>query len=413
MKSNPIATPTQHALERRALELLREPRIEAARAELHDEWLRMAKPSQDQRRCFESSFEEVMFCATVWSLVQDAERPEIATITRLAHRVGDTAIPGSRYGVDNPDSVYRVIPIDGAERYVIRGRVAERRLTENHFTLWDAAMNTVDTLSGNDLVLGEDRRFEITVDADPANGRPNHIRSSPAAREFFIRDVLLDWARDEPNELSIERLGDVPRMPARSDAEQIEATLALMRAWVENSLRWNRQALDESPNSLSFTIDRETDGALRNQLYVMGYFDLADDEAMILDVHTGGARYFIAPITNLWGTSNEIVHRTSCLNSHQSAANPDGTLSYVVSLEDPGVHNWLDPCDMRDGFLTLRWAEFPGGTPSAQVRVESRVVPHGRLREELPRTTRWVTPEERRAQLAERARSYAWRLQDH
>jgi hypothetical protein len=327
LRSNPIATPTQHAVERRALELLRQPRIEAVRTELHDEWLRIAKPSHDQLGCFESSFEEVMFCATVWSLVQDAERPEIVTITRIAHRIGDTPIPGSRYGVDNPDSAYRVIPIDGEERYVIRGRVPERRLTENHFTLWDAAMNTVDTLSGNDLVLGEDRRFEITVDADPANGRPNHIRSSPAAREFFIRDVLLDWERDEPNELSIERLGDAPKRPARSDAEQIEATIALMRAWVENSLRWNRQALDEPPNSLSFTIDRETDGALRNQLYVMGYFDLADDEAMILDVHTGGARYFIAPITNLWGTSNEIVHRTSCLNSHQSDANPDGTLS--------------------------------------------------------------------------------------
>ena len=67
---------------------------------------------------------------------------------------GHARCRGSRWGIDNPDSIYRVIPISGDERYLIRGRVAERRMTENYFTLWDANMNTVDVLSGHDLVLG-------------------------------------------------------------------------------------------------------------------------------------------------------------------------------------------------------------------------------------------------------------------
>ena len=58
-----------------------------------------------------------------------------------------------------------------------------------------------------------DRRFTITVDGEPAGGRPNHVRSSPAAHEFYIRDVLLDWERDRVNELSIERLGPPPPRP--------------------------------------------------------------------------------------------------------------------------------------------------------------------------------------------------------
>ena len=32
------------------------------------------------------------------------------------------------------------------------------------------------------------------------------------------------------------------------------------------------------------------------------------------------------------------------------------------------VHNWLDPTDMPEGILTLRWAEFAGGTPGAVVQ---------------------------------------------
>ena len=78
-------------------------------------------------------------------------------------------------------------------------------MTENYFTLWQENMNTVDVLNGKDLVLDSDRRFEISVDSEPANGRPNHVRSAPEAHEFYIRDVMLDWAEDEPNELHVER----------------------------------------------------------------------------------------------------------------------------------------------------------------------------------------------------------------
>ena len=55
-----------------------------------------------------------------------------------------------------------------------------------------------------------DGSFTITVDSDPAGGRPNHVQSSPAAHEFYIRDVLLDWGRDDPNTFTVERLGGAP-----------------------------------------------------------------------------------------------------------------------------------------------------------------------------------------------------------
>lgn len=60
-----------------------------------------------------------------------------------------------------------------------------------------------------------------------------------------------------------------------------------MRNYADHTLRWNDQALKKPANDLAFTIDRDTDGALRNQLYVMGHFRIADDQALILDVHTG------------------------------------------------------------------------------------------------------------------------------
>jgi len=410
---NPIATTEQHEHERRALEMYQHPVIRQTREEVRKYWLEAARPSADMLRCFEAAFDEVMFGAIVWSMNTDAARPRVITISRLPHRVGELQIPGSRWGIDNPDSIYRVIPIDGAAHYVIRGRVAERRLVENYFTLWDETMKTVDVQSGHDLALNADREFEISVDATPANGRRNHIQSSPAAKEFYIRDVIHDWARDRANHLSIERLSGPPARAPRGGEEQVALAATYMRKYAENTMRWNQQALGRPVNSFSFTIDRDTDGALRNQIYIMGKFDLADDEALVLDVHLGGAKYFIAPITNIWGTTNEIVRRTGSLNSAQSKPNGDGTYTFVVSTADPGIHNWIDPDGMREGLMTLRWAEFDGGRPSPQLGVQSRIVKLAELSRAVPKDTAFVTPDGRRKQLAERAASYAWRLLDH
>lgn len=412
MISNPIATDEQHAHERRALELLKHPELQRTMQEVREHWLRAAAPDEELRARFDAAFEEVMFCAAVWSLNQDPQHPKVVTITRLEHHIGGLRVPGSRYGIDNPDSVYRVIPISGSERYLIRGRVPERRLTENYFALWDANMHSVAVFNGQDLVLGPDRSFAIEVDADPPDGRANHIRSTPTAHEFYIRDVLLDWERDRINTLSVEKLGPA-KTPPKSEAEQLSLTARFMRNYVDHTLRWNDQALRKPANDLAFTIDRDTDGALRNQLYVMGHFRIRDDQALVLDVHTGGAKYFLAPITNHWGTTNDIVNRTASLNLSQLAANADGSFTLVVAMQDPGVHNWLDPCGLHEGILTLRWAEFPGGQRTPETRAASRVVPIAQLRQALPAGTKFVTAAERREQLARRARSYAWRLQDH
>ncbi|HLG86838.1 MAG TPA: hypothetical protein VKZ79_06525 [Alphaproteobacteria bacterium] len=410
--SNPIATAEQAAFERRALKLLEHPEIRRTREEVRARWLAQAAPSADQRRAFDWAFDEVMFGAAIWSLNQDPQRPAVVTITRLPHKLGGLDIPGSRWGIDNPDSIYRVIPIDGGERYLIRGRVAEHRMTENYFTLWDEKMGTVDVLNGKDLVLGPDRSFTVTVDGEPANGRSNHIRSSPAAKEFYIRDVMLDWTKDRANELTIEKLGP-PKTPPRSEAEQVALTASFMRKYAENTVRWNAPALNKPVNSFQFTIDRDTDGALRNQVYILGHFRVADDEALVIDFRPGDAAYFIVPITNVWGTTNDIVGRTGSLNKSQSVPNPDGSYSFVVSIADPGVHNWVDPCGMHDGILTLRWAEFPSGRPGTDLGADSRVVKLSDLADTLPRGTKFVTPAERRQQCEARAQSYSWRLEEN
>jgi hypothetical protein len=409
MSDDPVATASQHAQELAALELIEHPTVKAAYRNVAETWLGRAKASQAMRERFDDAFAEVMFSAAVWSSNQDKLRPKVSCITRLAHPVDGHRIPGSRWGIDNPDSVYRVIPISGDERYEIHGQVGKNRMTENYFTLWDAHMGTVDVLNGRTMQVDSDGSFTITVDAEPANGRPNHVRTTAEAHEFYIRDVLLNWGLDDPNHFEVQRLGGPPGTPARTLDEQAEATAAMMAYFADFTGKLSHGVYKMAPNHFNLAWSADKVGAMRNQVYVMGRFDLAEDEAFVVDVSDGGAEYFTVPLSNIWGTTLDIVGRTGSLNKAQSVANDDGTYTYVISPVDPGVTNWIDSDGLREGILTLRMAEFGEAGPREDLGARGRVVKLDRLDAEVPHLPR-VNSAQRTAQLADRRTSYLRRL---
>lgn len=409
MPEDPVATASQHEQELAALELIEHPTVKAAYRTVAETWLGRAKASDAMRERFDDAFAEVMFSAAMWSSNQDKLRPKVSCITRLAHPVNGRRIPGSRWGIDNPDSVYRVIPISGDERYEIHGRVGEHRMTENYFTLWDANMGTVDVLNGRTMRVDSDGSFTITVDSEPANGRPNHVRSTPAAHEFYIRDVLLDWGRDDPNHLEVQRLGAPASTPTRTLDEQAEATAAMMDYFANFTGKLSHGVYKMPANQFNLAWSADKIGAMRNQVYVMGRFDLGPDEAFVVDLNDGGAEYFTVPLSNVWGTTLELVDRTGSLNKAQSVPNQDGTYTYVISPIDPGVANWIDSDGLREAILTLRMAEFSEAGPREDLGARGRVVKLDRLDAEVPHLER-VSPQQRAAQLAERRKGYLRRL---
>ena len=409
MASDPVATAAQHEQELAALELIEHPVVKAAYQSVAETWLGRARASEAMRQRFEDAFAEVMFSAAIWSSNQDKLRPKVSCITRLAHPVQDRRIPGSRWGIDNPDSVYRVIPISGDERYEIHGRVGEHRMTENYFTLWDARMGTVDVLNGRTMAVDSDSSFTITVDADAAHGRPNHVQTTAAAHEFYIRDVLLDWGRDDPNYVEVQRLGGSPVTPARTRDEQADATVAMMEYFANFTGKLSHGVYKMPPNHFNLAWSADKVGAMRNQVYVMGRFELAPDEAFVVDVSDGGAEYFTVPLSNIWGTTLDIVDRTGSLNKAQSVANSDGSYTYVIAPSDPGVVNWIDSDGLHEAILTLRMAEFGEAGPRADLGAHGRVVKLDRLDTEVPDLPR-VSPEQRKAELADRRAAYLRRL---
>ena len=409
--NNPINSQTQIKHELEALEIFNLKEIKEHKEQVRSFWLDLVKPSEVMLSCFENAFEEVMFGATIWALNQDPNYPKVITISRVSHEINNQKIPGSRWGIDNPDSVYRVIPIGGTQSYVIRGKLGKQLFNENHFTLWDENMKTIGLLSGNNIAVNSDGSFEIFVDPNGSKGKKNHIQTSAGAKEFYIRDTMIDWLNDRPNLLDIEIIPST-RSDKKLDAKtNLEIVKNYMHKWAANTTRWNQQALSKPVNEFSFKIDRDTDGALRNQVYLLGHFALPSlDHCIKLDVFLDGAKYFIAPITNIWGTTNNIVSKNGSLNNAQSKINADGTYTFVLSVNDPGNFNWLDPSNLTEGILTLRWSGFPNEVVGKNLYVKSALMLISDAIKEVDENHK-TSSKERESQLKHRRESYSWRTE--
>jgi len=138
---------------------------------------------------------------------------------------------------------------------------------------------------------------------------------------------------------------------------------------------------------------------LANQLQSGGYFQLADDEALVVTVDPGNAGYFTVPVYNDWTITDDYWNQQTSLNNAQAIANPDGTYTLVISPTDPGVANWVSTGGLNQGTISIRFQDLDT-TSTTLPTVSSQVVSLDELAAVLPATTVYVTPVERAEQLA-------------
>src|SRR5262249_27453379 len=133
-------------------------------------------------------------------------------------------------------------------------------------------------------------------------------------------------------------------------------------------------------------------GGLPKQAYYDGIYQIADDEALIVETALPvESRYWQILVADDRFATVDWVNRQSSLNDVQARIDSDGRPRVVVSRRDPGVPNWLDKADFPWGILQMRFnraSDFPDATVT-KVAVAD-------VREHLPADTPIVTPSERR-----------------
>ena len=423
---NPLATQEQLASEDLAMRLMQSDVVQQAIArgrQIMQADLRARTASG--RTTVELDLQELSFSACAMAAIADPTDPKVYWNINLPHQWFGRTVPGSRCGIDNPDNVYRLMAIDEQSSYVLTGQVPAAPPADVTFTIFPVWPGVVDVeakgifpaalggISLRDLELDAAGGFTLALDPTPSNGRRNHVQIRPGACVLFIRDSMSDWARETPLYLTVQRIaGPSPSAPQRDEtALRVLAAGNVERAarfWLDLPSKYYYQG---EANQLAVTTNPAI--AKGGQFTGNGHFELSDDEAYVLTLDPLGAAYVGVQLADLYGASLDYADHTASLNSAQMAANADGSLTYVLSLQDPGVYNWLDPTGLDTGLFMFR---YQGYDPD-KVRVESairteRVVKRSELESVLPRETRRVSREERRRQLAERVVAYNRRLDE-
>lgn len=415
-----LINPDQLARERLAIRIMDQP---AMRAALRRTEARYAADPQAKtpagRARLRLAARAIAFSAVHYAigLAHDPIRPQLFWCCKMAQKLGSLRTPGSGYGIDNPDNVYRMTHVDGRARYRISGRLLSSRPVQLHIEVRDAipgttAMNAeggvlLATLRDDEMKIAADGSFTISIDSDPAGSRANHLQIPPSGTfHVILRDLLGDWQRERPVPLTVERLSG-PDQPLASDAEIAAQAAALLDKIGPYWLDYDNRYLFSRPANTIRTPRIRPGG---RGMAASGHFALPQGQALVITGAPLGARSLGIQLTDPWGVAYDYINRTSSLNLAQSRANADGTITWVIASRDPGFVNWLDPGGQQNGIVTLRWQGLVAGTDPDRALGSVDVIPLSRLKQNLQGGTgMWLTPAGRRLQQKTRRDSHATR----
>lgn len=406
---NPLATQDQRELETLVLRIAAARAVRAAREQARA--LLVDNPTArtpDGAAGLDRALDQWVMAGVVAIANNDASRPRaLWAIDNTPREWFGHVFPGAAVAIDNPDNVNRTVPLDGAWAYRINGRFGRYATAQTSFIVTPAEDgqlrlgNTIAALTNRDLKTDADGRFAITLDQRPAAGRTNHMQIAEGPQMLAIRDSHSDW-RQQATEIEVVAVSGPEVRPPIDEGSLVQAAaesiVAFVAFWLEfKNTFWNTPPFNEVIGPLG------RDGGWGYQ--AGGRFKLADDEALVITTIDGGAAYMGFQVSDPWTISPYPLYATTSRNSSQITANPDGSYTYVISLIDPGVANWIDTAGLHEGWFMLRWQNLKATEAKSLLR-GARLVRVPELEPALPPGTPRATLQQRSAEIRKRATDY-------
>ena len=271
-----------------------------------------------------------------------------------------------KIGGDNPDGEYHLASIDGRYDYRITGN----RGSVRYFSLNVNAGRGMSKrrmaafLNDQTIDFDEQGNFTLLLSQQRPQAKGQWIEIPEDASNIMLRQYVADRSREELVNIAIGPLGEAPSLPDTRDTDIAEALSAMNYAFVFLATLHKivlPQAW-EQPNQF-FTTDADSLGGTissPDNLYMIGSFDVARDEALIIEVEPPQTRYWNIALETHWHEAVDYMHRPVSRTLDNVTIDPDGRVRFVIAHQDPEVPNWLDPMGNERGFMTLRWLDARG-----------------------------------------------------
>ena len=301
------------------------------------------------------------------------------------------------YGTPNPDTIYLSASVDGHGVYEIsghRGTVPDVSLMPFGVTK-GGSMQTASAFDFADLDVAADGMFKVVVSAERPTDAPQWWQMAPETQSLMIRSVSDDWGAHVEPRLAIVRRDADPRR-ARTDPAELRRRLQSYAAVVERMVMSGPARLEQlrstTPVNSLVGVDYSDSGGLGDQWYQEGYFELGDDQVLLLEARLDpGVRSWSLALTDSYFSTLDWANAQSSLNRGQTTIDADGVFRAVVAVDDPGIANWLDTTGHCAGAIQCRWS---GG--SAAPAMTLTVLRAAELDSVLPKSTTRVTLAQRR-----------------
>jgi hypothetical protein len=309
-------------------------------------------------------------------------------------------------GFPNPDDSYYLTPIDDDGIYKISGYRGTVRLIYFEVGSGTTVPYGTGTLGPSKGVFdvdtlrqGEDGTIEVILSPTRPSGYDGDWwKLEPGSTYFIVRQRSYDWLREVDGRFAIERL-DLPAARPRPTAEQLDSNLKSIAVWADTFAKlsldgpWVKHMRSSGLVNKVKAKDYSGASGLGNQRYVEGLFELEEDEALIIETEIPkDCSYWNFQLVDDFWRSLEWVHRQSSLNGFTARLDGDGKFRAVVSIQDPGVPNWLDTVGRKTGMIYGRWTNSSSDIAPTVTKVKLT-----ELRQHLPTDTPGVTAQERDA----------------
>jgi hypothetical protein len=296
---------------------------------------------------------------------------------------GDPAFPIFRrtvdetikMGADNPDNHYLNAQISGDYEYIITGQRNSIHyigfFTQNGNYGTTGGLAPCGILENDDLKVKPDGSIEIILSAKPRGD--NWLKITSETSLLMVRQTYLDRHAEEPAALTIKAIG-APEKPSPVTAAYIDQGLNTASMFTVGApmlfSKW-ANGFKKHPNQLPMFDPAVSNaaGGDASIIYYHSYWQLAPDEALVINTMPPACDTWNFQLNNYWMESLDYRYFNICINSFQAEYNADGSITVVVAHEDPGCANWIETAGHFEGTMCWRWYR-PTTTPPQELTAE-------------------------------------------
>jgi hypothetical protein len=314
------------------------------------------------------------------------------------------------WGAPNHDTIYGFAPIDAAGTYRVSGIQGTETIASLMFRKGGANTGhvhgaTLGEIDVRRIETGADRRFSLVISRERPQGHTGHWYPLPAETTGLVARHVTQEPTQVDGIWALERLDCAPASmvdTAETTANRMAAMTNFVSRLNEFLLRLVKKLGDEGYTN-KFLADRFAGhGGIAEQMYFQGLFAFDADEALILESEMPSeVNYWSAQVIDPFYSAIDFIFHSSAYNGRQARVDSDGKVRFVISVQDPGVPNWLDTAGWRRGAMFWRWHQASSFPEPTVLRVKA-----AELARHLPADTPRVDAAQRQASRSARIAQY-------